>query len=203
MRRILLIGALSAGLLMPGTMAAYASVPSAGPAPVTVHLQLTNDPDSGFCGTWANDDLLRTFTVTSLGGGEYAVSTTDYGWWYSIQGAIAPLNPTCNPSQVMRGEAGQMYGADTFTVEATGPASQANLDANLPVKNGYLDGSFTDFAGTVLALFPPGASFAPGGEFTTWSDRYQLMLPGGKGELQVQANTGYSDTTPYKFTYGG
>lgn len=213
MKNMILAGAAAfMAAVIPASAALASPAHHRAPRPQNFYLELSKDADSGFCGNWAQDDLFRTFTVRALGGGQYAVSTTDVGTWHAIPGAVAPLSSPCDPAAVMGShESGPMYGADTFTVAASGPASERNLETALAgdfLHGGYgfvpvLDGSKNiPFSETVLALFPPGAAFTATGDFTTWSDTYYFFRAGHR-EVQVQSYLGYSDTPVGIFTNGG
>jgi hypothetical protein len=190
-------------------LAALAGTASAGTTNVqSITLKITGDPDSGICGnTWANDNLTRKFTVTSLGSGDYSVAASDDGTWTAIPGATAPLSPTCTGAG-MGSESGTITGGATFTVHSPdGAPSAALLKAALagsstsPGKSNQVN--FTGSASYgqfVQDLFPAGAVVT--GSFLTWGWTY-TYAPTGEVMVQQSAAPNYTDTPSGIFTSGG
>ena len=178
MRARLAITALAAAA---AALAASAGTASAAPHPLLAGstravTTITDRPDSGNGGTWADDSFTRTITITRTGGGPgaytYTASLTDSrGLFTTIKGALTPNQGGSYAGDVIRSQVGgTMNGSADFTFTASAlPSSRAN--AGVPAAENDHGATPADSTSTWYELaFPAGTTFGgPGIGHWSWS----------------------------------
>lgn len=142
-------------------LAVSAGAASASPAPprtVAAGTFITDRPDSGNGGYWADDSFLRVITITRTGGTAgaytYTAHLTDEGGFTTIKGAPAPNQ-------------GGPYAGDVITASVSG------------VMNGSADFTFTASTLPSPALVPGSENdrgLVPADSTSAW---YELAFPAG------------------------
>lgn len=202
-RKVLLGGLVASAVVLPAT-AASAAVTYGHPGPVgpgipgspdpiappwqqpqqktfTAETYLTNRPDSGGNGNWADDTIDRTITITETGhnGGtyDYTAVLKDTGTFKTINGAFTPNQGAPNTGRHIKGaDEGQMSGTADFTFTAT---KQPNSGSNLGVpttENGAAQTTPETTSDWYEQAFPTGTQFGGTG-IGTWSWTYTWQAP--------------------------
>ena len=86
---------IAAALLAAGAIVATAGAANASPHPVTqAQTHITDRPDGGNGGDWADDTMTRSIAITRTGGMAgaytYTAKLTDTGSFTTIKGALTP-----------------------------------------------------------------------------------------------------------------
>jgi hypothetical protein len=193
------IAALVLAAALPAGMVAFAGAASAAPAPprsVTAATFVTDRPDSGNGGYWADDSMLRVITITLTGGtpGAYKFTAhlTDEGSFTTIKGALAPNQGGSYAGQAEKASVtGILNGSADFTFTAsTLPSSSLvplfeNDHGNVPSDSTSTWYQLAFHAGTVFG--GPGIG--------KWGWTYFTLTPGSGQWWADTSSNGYGDLT--------
>ena len=163
-------------------VAATAGAAHAAPQPVTVHAQtsVTDRPDGGNGGTWADDTMTRSLTITRTGGapGAYTfkASLTDKGSFTTIKGALTPNQGGSYAGDTIKSKVtGTLKGSADFSFTASSlPASGFNAGVPVTENDHGLDPSDSTSTWYELA-FPAGTTFGGAG-IGAWSWSYNVTV---------------------------
>jgi hypothetical protein len=134
---------------------------------------LTNRPDSGGNGNWANDDMHRTLTIRLLGSTGtgsstvyyYSASVKDVGTFKTIDGAYTPNQGAPFTGQVENGSVpGTLRGSASYSFTA-------NALPNVALVPAHVDGSADSTSTWYELAFPKGTTFGGAG-IGNWGWRY-------------------------------
>lgn len=191
------LGLVTAALVAAGGGAALAAHAANPPAPITAVTHIQNDPDSGNGGTWADDQITRTLTVTldspqpngtPAGALAYTATISDTGTFTTRPGAFTP-NQVVPGQTIANVVSGTLTGSATYSVVA--PAADVPDASNvLPALN---DGGVAATGDRTTGDWPAQAFPVPGSADVTlgaWSWTYTTAA----GETWTDASTnGYGD----------
>lgn len=163
---------------------ATAGIASASPAPhhVTVRALtfITDRPDSGNAGDWADDSMTRAITITQTGGspGAYTFTAklTDDGSFKAIKGAETPNQAAPYAGNVIKSAVtGSMNGHAGFTFTAS-RLPRTTFNAGVPVTENDHGLDPSDSTSTWYELaFPAGTVFGGAG-IGHWGWTYDALV---------------------------
>lgn len=178
------------GTLAVAAAAVAALAATAGTAGAAPHLllpsvrattQVTDRPDGGNGGTWADDTFTRTITITRTGGGPgaytYTAKLTDTrGTFVTIKGALTPnQGGTCAGDVIKSRVEGNLNGSADFTFTAS-RLPDAGLNAGVPAAENDHGNTPADSTSTWYELaFPAGTTFGGAG-IGHWSWTYKAVV---------------------------
>ncbi len=163
-------------------------------ASIRATAQVTDRPDGGNGGTWADDSFTRSITITRTGGtpGAYtytATLTDSRGTFRTIQGALTPNQGGSYAGDVIKSQVGgTMNGTADFTFTASSlPSSRAN--AGVPAAENDHGNTPADSTSTWYELaFPAGTTFGGAG-IGHWSWTYSAVVVTFTNWLNVSTQT--------------
>lgn len=172
--------------LAAATLLASAGAASAAPAAHQpawhASTKVTDRPDGGNGGDWADDSMTRTLVITRTGGSPgaytYTAKLTDTGSFTTIKGALTPNQGAPYTGDVIKSKVtGTMTGTADFSFTASNlPSSGAN--AGVATKENDHGLTPTDSTSTWYELaFPHGTTFGGAG-IGHWSWTYKVSVTG-------------------------
>lgn len=199
--RIIPAAVLAAAALLASAGAASASAATSPHVTVQATTIVTDRPDGGNGSPdpyWADDDILRSMTITQTGGTAgnwtFTAHLGDMGNFTTIKGKQAPNQGAPYTGQVIKSKAtGIMMGSADFTFTAS-KLPGSGFNAGVP--------SFESDHGNVPAddtstwyemAFPAGTVFSGAG-IGHWSWTYTLFAPRGTQQWTDGWNNGYGNT---------
>jgi hypothetical protein len=204
-RKVLVTGGVMVAALGVPATAASASAGVFAPPPgqnfgppsnvFTATTSLTNRPDSGGQGNWANDAMTRTLTIKETGytgsGAStvytYAGTVSDTGTFKTIPGAFTPNQGGTNHNKTITGIVqGSMSGGGSYTFTATSlPTHERNLGVPDHESGPATDGSPQTTSLWFEQAFPASTKFGSP-VFDPWSWTY--LVGSGNGCTQGNSN---------------
>jgi hypothetical protein len=181
---------------VPVTLLASAGAASASPAPQQVRAAtfITDRPDGGNAGYWADDTMNRTLVITRTGGttGDWTfkATLTDDGAFTTIKGAQVPNQAAPWTGETIRSAVtGLMTGYANFTFTASKLPSSSLVPR---FENDHGNVPADDTSTWYMLAFPAGTTFGGAG-IGNWGWTYLTFTRTG---LQFWADTaanGYGD----------
>jgi hypothetical protein len=173
--------ALAAGTLL-ATAGAASAAPAAHQPAWHASTKVTDRPDGGNGGDWADDSMTRTLVITRTGGSAgaytYTAKLTDTGSFTTIKGTLTPNQGAPYTGDVIKSKVtGTMTGYDTFTFTASSLPS-GGPNAGVPAKENDHGNAPADSTSTWYELaFPSTTTFSSATE-SPWSWTYKVAVTG-------------------------
>ena len=152
---------------------------SAAPA-TTAQTHITDRPDSGAAGDWADDTMTRTLTITRTGGGPgawtFTAKLTDKGTFTTIAGAATPNQSGPYAGETIKSKVtGKMVGYADFSFTAS-TLPRTGFNAGVPLTENDHGTAPSDSTSTWYELaFPSGTTFGGAG-IGAWSWTYDVTV---------------------------
>ena len=170
---------------------------SASPAPQQVRAAtfITDRPDGGNAGYWADDTMERSLVITRTGGttGDWTfkATLTDDGAFTTIKGALAPNQA---PQYAGETERSAVTGLMTGYADFTFTASKLPSSSLVPrFENDHGNVPADDTSTWYMLAFPAGTSFGGTG-IGNWGWTYFAFTPRGLQFWSDAYNNNYGDS---------
>ena len=153
----------------------------------TATSRISDHPDGGGGGTWANDDFTRTATIKLVGAETtlsdcgagaahcyaYTGTLSDRGTFTTIKGSLAPNQaaPYVGSTELATVH-GTMNGTGDVTFYASSDRPNANLVARSVDNHGVTASGVDTTTNWVEQFFPAGTAFGSGPDLNPWSWSY-------------------------------
>src|SRR6185312_471904 len=180
--RIITTAAIAAAVSLLATAGAASAAPAAHQSAWHASTKVTDRPDGGNGGDWADDSMTRDITIKLTGGTAGAYTFTaklkDTGSFTTIKGALTPNQGAPYTGDVIKSKVtGTRTGYDTFTFTASSLPSGAP-NAGVPARENDHGGTPADSTSTWYKLaFPAGTAFSNATE-NPWSWTYKVAVTG-------------------------
>lgn len=178
-RKILAIPVLAAAALAVSAVSASAA-PHSFPVAVRAVTQITDRPDGGNGGTWADDSMTRSITIIRTGGVPGAWTFTarlaDRGSFTTIKGALTPNQGGSYAGDVIKSQVtGRLKGWADFSFTASS-LPNSGWNAGVPLAENDHGANPADSTSTWYELaFPAGTTFGGAG-IGDWSWKYDATV---------------------------
>jgi hypothetical protein len=189
--RLALIALAASAALAAGAGAASAATPPhtlPQPPATRAVTYITDRPDGGNAGYWADDTMTRTLVITETGGsaGDYKFTATleDQGSFRTIPGALAPDQGGSYAGETERAAVtGEIIGSADFTFTASTLPSSSLVPG---YENDHGLTPADDTSAWYELAFPAGTVFGGSG-IGTWGWYYVVLTP--HDGLQIWSDT--------------